>query len=102
MPAHGSRRLLIILRIELFAQGRRSLSQYRWRDADVDQFACGLGQYGPVGDGKECRAKVSEQTALHSRLRRQACNGIITVPPGEFVKEIRGFFLRNWHFDGNQ
>ncbi len=95
MPAHGSGRLLILLRVELFVERRRCLSQYRRRDADVDQFGGRLGQYRPVADGKECRAKVSEQTALHNRLRRQARNGIITVPPGKFVKEMRGTFLRN-------
>ena len=64
------------------------------RDGDVDQPVRGLGQYRPIADGKEGHAKVGEDVAFHDRLRRQARDGVVAVPPREFVEEMRGVLLR--------
>ena len=40
--------------------------------------------------------------AVHDRLRRKAGDGVIAVPPGEFVKEMRGTLSPDRQFDGNE
>ena len=88
--------------IELFAKRRGGLGQYRGRDGDVDQLCRGLGQYRPIADGKVRKPQIGEDIAFHDRLRRQAGDGVIAVPPGEFVEEMRGILSRNRQFDSDQ
>ena len=62
----------------------------------------GLGQYRPVADGEERQAKIGEAIPFDDCLRRQADNGVVAVPPREFVEEMRGIRSRNRQFDGDQ
>ena len=102
MPAHRSRCLLIFLRIEFFAQRRGRFGQHRRRDGDADQSCRGPGQYRPIADGKEGQPKIGEAALLHDRLRRQTDDGVVAVPPGEFMEEMRGVFSGNRQFDRDQ
>ena len=58
--------------------------------ATLTSLRRGLGQYRPIADRKEGKPKIGEDIAFHDRLRREADDGVIAVPPGEFVEEVRG------------
>ena len=93
MPAHRSRRLLIVVRIEFFAQAPLHASaSTAGVIATPTSFARGLRQNRPIADGKECQAKIGQGIPFDDRLRGEAENRIIAVPPREFVEEMRGIF----------
>ena len=70
--------------------------------ATLTSFAGGPGQYRPIADGKETEPKIGEHALLHDRLRRQAGDGVVAMPPGKFMEEMRGIFPRHRQFDGDQ
>ena len=39
---------------------------------------------------------------FHDRLRREAGDGVVAVPPGEFVEEMRGILPGHRQFDADQ
>ena len=89
-------------RIEFLAQGGACIRQHCRRDRDADEFCRGLGQNRPIANSEECQAKIGEAIPFDNRLRRQADNGVIAVPPREFAEKMHGVFSRDRQFDGNQ
>jgi len=61
-----------------------------------------LGQYRPIADRKESETKIGDDITFHDRLRSEAGDGVITVPPREFVEEVDGILSRRRQFDGDQ
>ena len=53
MPAHGGRRLLVFVGIELIGEHCRCIRQHGRRHRDVEQSRRGLCQNRPIADGKE-------------------------------------------------
>ena len=68
----------------------------------MDQPRRRPGQYRPVAHRKEGQAKIAEAAGLHDCLRRQADDGVVAVPPGEFVEEMYRILRRHRQLDGDQ
>ena len=71
--------------------------KYRRRDGGVDQPSRGLGQYWPLAERKKGKPQIGKAVSFNGRLCRQADDGVIAKPPGEFVKEVSGILAGGRH-----
>src|SRR4051812_15084632 len=102
MTAHGRCCLMILLRIKFVSQVGQDVGQQGWRNDSIDQFAAGPSQQRPISDGKKSKKKIGKAAVMDDRLRSQTDDGVVAMPPGEFMEKMAGLFWRDRQLDGDQ
>ena len=70
--------------------------------ATLISLPAALASTGRSPTAKNASRRSVKTIAFDDRLRRQAGDGVVAVPAGEFVKEMRGVLPRDRQFNRDQ